>query len=183
MAAAIRRAVLAVCAAASLGLGSCDPGSRKAPETGEQPQLQVVEVADVPGRIRALGGGPLIVNYWATWCIPCLAEMPDLLAGTREFRERGGAVVTVALERQSEGQSIDDIAAKVRATMERLSMDVPVLVCIEDDLLAVRRALGFDLGGLPQTLAYDRRGEVAAHHEGVATREEFAELARLAERP
>lgn len=162
--------VLAACGA--------PPGDtpHETPNRAEKAEIRVASLKEVRDAMKE-PGAPLIVNFWATWCIPCLQEMPDLLAGTRAFREGGGRLIGIALERTPPDGSVDSIMSEVTKVAQRLKLDFPILICTEDDLLEVRRVLNLDLGGLPQTFGYDRKGSLVVHHEGTATQLEFQHIA------
>lgn len=149
-----------------------------------KPELRI-ETHDMPGVmqwLRAAQGKPLLVNCWATWCAPCVAELPDLVRGTRAFRERGGVVVGVAMEQLGSDVTTEQAVAKVTAKAKELGVDFTVLVCTEDDMAKIRKAFALEIGGFPQTLTYDRKGVLVQQHEGPADADEFTELARGAER-
>lgn len=159
--------------AALLSTTSC--GGPAAPPT---PAIQTVDLTGLQVWLKAQRGNPVLMNYWATWCGPCVAELPDLLAATLEFRAGGGIVAGVALELVVPNVTLEQAQAKVADKARELGLDFPLLLCTADDLIAARDALGIDLGALPQTFAYDRSGALVEQHEGTATRAEFAALAR-----
>ena len=65
-------------------------------------KLPSFELTDLDGtRIKStelLGGGPVLINFWATWCKPCLAEMPKLKAFHDEWSQRGLRVISVSID-------------------------------------------------------------------------------------
>lgn len=144
--------------------------------------IEAHDTAGVMQWLAAQKGRPLLVNCWATWCAPCIGEMPDLIASTRAFRDRGGVVVGVAMEQLGSELTTEQALAKVTAKSKALGIDFPVLLCTDDEMPKIRKAFGVEIGGLPQTLTYDRAGVLVKQHEGPAEPEEFVELARGAER-
>ena len=81
-----------------------------------------LQLPDLDGRATALPGAwpgrPLLVNVWATWCAPCLHEMPELQRFARTQGTRGTQVVGIAL----------DDPAQVRDFLARLPVTYPILI-------------------------------------------------------
>jgi len=108
---------------------------------------------DRSGRIRALSewsGRILVCNFWATWCAPCIEEIP-LLASVREtFFPKGVEIVGIGID------SSDKIAEFTRTT----PISYPVLIADVSSLDLLRK-LGNTAGGLPYTVILDRQGTIA----------------------
>jgi peroxiredoxin len=107
---------------------------------------------DLDGEPRAMAewqGQLVVVNFWATWCPPCVEEMPDLQRVHDEYRGRGVAVV---------GLGIDNPSALKRFRDEhRLSLPLFAAGAAGSEL---GKALGNTSGALPYTLLIDRKGRI-----------------------
>jgi cytochrome c biogenesis protein CcmG/thiol:disulfide interchange protein DsbE len=96
-------------------------------------------------------GKVVLLNFWATWCAPCLAEMPVFNEWQRQYGSRNFQVFCV---------SMDDEMASVASTVARLKLTYPVLM--GDEYLGA--AYG-GIMGLPVTFLIDRQGRVQARYE------------------
>jgi thiol-disulfide isomerase/thioredoxin len=109
---------------------------------------QAFELTDASGKAQRLAdfkGRWVVLNFWATWCVPCIQEIPDIAAFRRDHRDV--VVIGVALDAQD--------AAKVRAFAAKVGHDYPLV--LSDD--AVEKQLGAPKA-LPTTRIYDPAGKV-----------------------
>lgn len=91
------------------------------------PAFELPDLQQRPRRREEFLGGPRLVNFWATWCPPCRAEMAGLQVLHRQLRNAGGGVVAV---------SVDDDVNLVREFVLKLGIDYPVLHDPERSLAA-----------------------------------------------
>ena len=114
-----------------------------------------------------LRGRPLVLNFWATWCPPCIREMPQLSRFAREFGPAGWQVVGLAAEP----------AEPVRRFLQTLPIDFPVgLAGVQ--ALDLSRELGNPQGALPFTAVFDASGRKVRQRLGETHFEELAEWAQ-----
>lgn len=128
-------------------------------------KLPNLALAGIDGRQHSLhdfGGRPLIINFWATWCPPCIAEMPMLSAFHAAQVPDGPQVVGIAL----------DDPERVRAFLARTPVEYPILLDEpdEDDASVV---LGNIRGVLPFAVLIGSDGRILATHEGEFSRAEL----------
>ncbi len=97
-----------------------------------------------------LSGRVLVLNFWATWCAPCVEEMPELSALALELAARNVQVLGIGI----------DSAVNVRqfADKHRISYPLPVVGAAGLDWL---KGLGNSGGGLPFTVVIDRHGAIS----------------------
>ena len=100
-------------------------------------------------------GKPLLVNFWATWCPPCVEEMPMIDAFFRENGANGWQVVGLAIDQPS----------AVRKFLQKTPVSYPIGLAGLNGTELVR-TLGNTSGGLPFTLVVDGSGLVAARKMG-----------------
>ena len=123
---------------------------------------------DLDGRARAAAewdGKVVALNFWASWCPPCLEEIPDFVSLQTEHQAAGLQFVGLALEPPATAR---------RFAAER-KMNYPVLTGAAE-VIKLARAYGNHIGALPFTVFIDRTGRVASAHPGPLSREEAEEM-------
>ena len=101
---------------------------------------------------------PLVLNFWATWCPPCVREMPALERFQRAFAAQGWQVFGLAV----------DGPTPVREFLQRSPVSFPIGLAGLDGSSLSRR-LGNDSGGLPFTAVFDAGGVLRHRHLGEAS--------------
>ncbi|MFA7268828.1 MAG: TlpA disulfide reductase family protein [Sterolibacterium sp.] len=115
-------------------------------------------------------GKLLVVNFWATWCLPCREEMPGFSRLQDKFAAKGVQFVGIAF----------DNADKVQQFSAQIPVSYPLLIGTAE-LLPITAGLGNTAGGLPFTVVIDRDGSLLQSRLGVWKEAAFeATLAALA---
>jgi thiol-disulfide isomerase/thioredoxin len=167
-------AVMVLCAGA---LSACRPratlhaASAPAAAAAATPELEAVTVQDVLRTVRRPGATAVIVNVWATWCVPCREELPDLLRVEREYRGRGLRLVLVSAD-------FDNSAGEARAFLARHGVDFKSYLKTGDDMAFIDGLSPKWSGALPATFVFDGAGALRDFWEGKATYETFAAKVR-----
>jgi thiol-disulfide isomerase/thioredoxin len=111
-------------------------------------------------RLDSFKGKVILINFWATWCGPCKAEIPSLVELQEEYADD-----LVVL-----GFSVDDPAEKMKPYAEEYKVNYPLLV--GNGREDVQNAFG-PLLGIPVSVIIGRDGIIAKKHTGIATKEQF----------
>ncbi len=122
-----------------------------------QPNDQVIAMA-------SLRGAPLVLNFWGTWCPPCVKEMPELDRFAKAFAARGGKVV---------GLAVDNPKAVHQFLSQRPVSYTIGLAGLDGSELS--RQLGNGTGAMPFTAVFNRQGAVVQRKLGETS---FDELQR-----
>ena len=132
------------------------------PQAGKAPEF---ELKDLNGRIVRLSdykGKVVLINFWATWCPPCRAEMPDLVRLQREHRKRGLQIIGITYEPES----------KTRVSRFARSLKVNYPIILGSPQIKARFS---SEETLPLTVVINRDGKVSDIIVGILLHEEFDE--------
>lgn len=111
-------------------------------------------------RLADFNGKVVLLNFWGTWCVPCLREIPELVRLSEQFHKRGFAVLGIAVD---SGRPDD-----IRAFMAEHGMTYTVLI---GELGFVKKA--FRVVGFPTSILIDRQGMVRKLYVGPQSEEGF----------
>lgn len=122
-----------------------------------------LELKDVRGRNLRLSdykGKVVLLNFWATWCPPCRAEMPALIKMQREYQSKGLQVIGVTYPPQT--------ILEVRRFIRKLRVNYPIALGTKET-----KTLFDQTNMLPVTIIIDRQGQVHDLIEGILLPVEF----------
>jgi len=137
-------------------------------------QAMHIDLDDLKGGSHTLAdwrGKVLLVNFWATWCLPCRQEIPLLVKLQAKYAAQGLQVVGIATDEQNQQD--------VRAFMKQMVVNYPILMG-DNQVPQLIAALGGNYIGLPYTVVLDRGGRVLKIHPGELDPKEAENLVRTA---
>ena len=149
-------------AALTLAFSATLASAQEMPSSAPLFAATLSDLDNKPVALERYKGKPLIVNFWARWCGPCRAEIPELI----KFRNAHKGKVEVL------GIGIEDNAEPAKEFAKAYDMDYPVFVA-KDQGIPLMQALGNTKAGLPYTLFIDRNGQVIQRKMGVIRKPDF----------
>jgi cytochrome c biogenesis protein CcmG, thiol:disulfide interchange protein DsbE len=146
----------------ALLLTACTDGGDDHDAVG--PAAPATEFETFAGEVTSLPelrGEPVVVNFWASWCAPCIAEMPDFETVHRDLR---GEVRFLGLNTQDDRAAADQLVERTGVTYD-LALDP------DGELFRA-----FEVFAMPTTYFVNDRGEIAHRHSGLATEQQLRDL-------
>jgi thiol-disulfide isomerase/thioredoxin len=136
-------------------------------ETNQQ-SLPDFSMPDMDGKqrnIKEWQGKILIINFWATWCPPCMKEMPEFEAIQQEFGNKGVQFIGIAL----------DDAEPVKEFITKKKITYPILVG-QDSGTKIAHDLGNVINTVPFTVIFDINGQLIKRQMGTLDRDDILEI-------
>jgi peroxiredoxin len=155
-----------------LALAACSlPGGSSAASTAPGATAPGFTVQGIDGATHSLSdyrGKVVVLNFWATWCIPCRAEMPDLEHEARLHRSDRVVIL---------GMNWKESAAPVKDFTESLGVTYATLLDTDGRVYDTYR-----VGALPTTFVIDNQGRLLKTRIGIASRDEIESEIKAAQR-
>lgn len=157
--------VLAVMLLVSLAFGVAAAAPSPA---APSPAAQSVSAAQFRTALQQQRGKVLVLNFWATWCVPCLREVPDLLKLETEYAARGVRLIGVAVDDPSPGAAqVEQFRSKYFPAFMTYARTGPEM----DELASVIDPAWNEV--VPTTYILDRQGKPVARLQGKKSLDEF----------
>jgi thiol-disulfide isomerase/thioredoxin len=118
--------------------------------------------------VSSLRGKPLLINFWATWCAPCVEEMPLLNAFYLQHAAKGLQLLGIAADK----------ASSVESFLQRTPVSFPIVLAGFEGI-SLSKQLGNETGGLPHTLFLDAKGTILFQKKGQLTSDDLKLIAGL----
>lgn len=123
---------------------------------GAEAELVLKDLFGTEQKLSSLRGRVVVLNFWATWCVPCVKEMPDLASIQNQYAAMGVQVIGASADTLAEQKAVREFIAKVK-------INFPVWLDTTTSDMA-----RFGLGpGLPGTAVIGRDGKIVAVYHGV----------------
>ncbi len=148
------------CAGTSGGTGAAAPAA-----AGVEAPVSFADLDRIHSELALYRGRPVFVNFWASWCVPCVQELPDLAALSREGGAGGPVFLGISLDAWVTGNGAET-EGKVKGALSAAGVAYPNLIYRGDQDPLIE---GFQLPGpIPYSVLYDSRGQQVQNWAGKA---------------
>ena len=143
-----------------LALVSVITGPGQSAITKRAPAVSLKDLGGKTVRLADMKGKVVLLNFWATWCVPCAAEVPELVRWQEQYKPDGLQIVGITYPPTN--------LAKVRSFVKKNKITYPVLLGSK----ATKRLFA-PRDNLPITIILDRQGNIVDEIDGVIFADEF----------
>jgi len=140
---------------------------------GTAPEWSLVDMEGAPISAASLKGKVVVVDFWATWCPPCVKEIPGYVALQKQYGSDGLVIVGVSLDRGKDAEK------KVRDFAAKYQINYP-LALGDGDIVEVFGSVAGPIQAIPTTFLIDRSGNVVHHKVGSMETADYEQVIRAA---
>lgn len=158
--------VLAACLVGFLIFGLLRSNNGTATTTAPKP-APVFELKSYDNRVissEAFMGKPWVLNFWASWCIPCREEAPLISRYAQKYQNQAAFV----------GITLNDRPEDARAFIQKYQLSFPSLIDPN-----TQTGIAYGVSGVPETFFIDAKGQIVAHKQGPLMEAELQDFLRL----
>ncbi len=130
-----------------------------------RPGFTMMDLKDQPRSLSDWDGQVLLINFWATWCPPCVREIPALNQLYQTYSNQGFTIIGIALDNK---QDVIDF-------IDPMGVQYPILLGDQQGI-KLTQEYGNELGILPYTVIIDRQGRIIEKHRGEMSFEDAERL-------
>lgn len=110
-------------------------------------------------------GQPILINFWASWCVPCRQEMPELVRLAAEHKAQGLVILAVNL-------TVQDTLPEINAFVKEMGLTFPVVLDTTGDVTTTM----YRVPGLPTSVFINRGGRITRIQLGAMTKQQMEEF-------
>jgi thiol-disulfide isomerase/thioredoxin len=138
--------------------------SQKANQT-PLPEFSLPDLAGQPHSIREWQGKILVINFWATWCPPCIREIPEFTALQQAYSDKNLTFIGIAMDDREE----------VNKFIATTPINYPTLLTDENGIQLTRK-LGNLVDAVPFTVVVNQQGQIIHTHPGEFSKKQLIEV-------
>ena len=129
------------------------------------PDFTLPDVLGQPHAISEWQGKLRVINFWATWCGPCLKEIPEFIALQEQYADKGLQFIGIAL----------DSPEAVATYLSSININYPILVG-DMPAISIAHQLGNNIDAVPFTVIVNQQGQIIHQHAGEFSKEQIQEI-------
>lgn len=135
------------------------------PATPVQLDFNFPDVTGQPQSVKQWQGKILVINFWATWCPPCLQEIPEFVRWQQEFKADGVQFIGIALDEQN----------AVAEYLQKVQINYPILIAGDAGAMLAQQ-WGNIINAVPFTVIVDAQGRIVHRQPGEMDRQQFLQV-------